>query len=92
NKRKDKGKPLRAAVIESCAARMRPVLITTITTALGLLPMAIGIPHKSITWAPMATTFVAGLSSATILALLIIPVEYEFVESTLELMRQKFKR
>ncbi len=92
NKRKDKGKPLRAAVIESCAARMRPVLITTITTALGLLPMAIGIPHKSITWAPMATTFVAGLSSATILALLIIPVEYEFVESTLELIRQKFKR
>lgn len=74
------GKPLRQSIIESCAARMRPVLITTVTTMLGLLPMAIGIPKKSIAWAPMATAFVAGLSSATILALLIVPVEYEFFE------------
>ena len=72
--------PRRKAIIEACAARMRPVLITTITTFLGLLPMAIGIPNKSIAWAPMATAFVAGLSSATILALLIIPVEYELFE------------
>lgn len=80
NKRKDDGKPVRDAVIEACAARMRPVLITTVTTMLGLLPMAIGIPRKSISWAPMATAFVAGLTSATILALLLIPVEYEFFE------------
>jgi multidrug efflux pump subunit AcrB len=80
NVRRRKGKALRDAVIEACAARMRPVLITTVTTILGLLPMAIGFPRKSISWAPMATAFVAGLSSATILALLIIPVEYELFE------------
>jgi HAE1 family hydrophobic/amphiphilic exporter-1 len=80
NVRTRRGKPLREAVIEACAARMRPVLITTLTTILGLLPMAIGLPRKSISWAPMATAFVAGLASATILTLLIIPVEYELFE------------
>jgi HAE1 family hydrophobic/amphiphilic exporter-1 len=80
NKRLRGGKPLRKAIIESCAARMRPVLITTITTTLGLLPMAIGIPTKSISWAPMATAFVSGLISATVLTLLITPANYEAFE------------
>ena len=80
NTRLREGKPLRQAIVEACAARMRPVLITTVTTMLGLLPMAIGIPSRSISWAPMATAFVAGLSSATILTLLITPANYEFFE------------
>jgi HAE1 family hydrophobic/amphiphilic exporter-1 len=71
---------MREALIDACSLRMRPVLITTVTTILGLLPMAIGIPRKSIAWSPMATAFVTGLSSATILTLLIVPVEYELVE------------
>jgi HAE1 family hydrophobic/amphiphilic exporter-1 len=79
NKRLRAGKDLRTAVMESCAARMRPVLITTVTTILGLLPMAVGIPSKSISWAPMANAFVTGLSSATILALLITPANYELL-------------
>lgn len=80
NKRYRAGQDLRQAVLESCAARMRPVLITTVTTILGLLPMAIGIPSRSITWAPMATAFVTGLSSATLLALLITPINFELLE------------
>jgi len=87
-----KGKTLRESIIEACAARMRPVLITTITTLLGLLPMAVGIPKKSIAWAPMATAFVAGLCSATILVLLIIPVEYEFFEKSKETVVRLFGR
>ncbi len=79
NKRVRMGKEVREAIIESCAARIRPVLITTVTTILGLLPMAIGIPSKSISWAPMASTFVTGLSSATILALLITPANFELL-------------
>jgi len=92
NVRVRKGRPLREAVIEAAAARMRPVLITTVTTMLGLLPMAIGIPTKSISWAPMATAFVAGLSSATMLALLFIPLEYEFVENTKAYLKRKVHR
>ncbi len=89
NVRLRKGNDVRKAVIEACAARMRPVIITTITTMLGLLPMAIGIPRKSISWAPMATAFVAGLSSATLLTLLIIPVEYEVFEKIRKAFRRK---
>ncbi len=87
NVRRRMGRSLRDAVIEACAARMRPVLITTVTTILGLLPMAIGFPYKSISWAPMATAFVSGLASATILTLLIVPVEYELFEQKKASMR-----
>ena len=80
NKQRQQGHPLRDAVVNGCRARMRPVLITTATTMMGMLPMAIGIPQKSTTWAPMATAFATGLVSATLLALLIIPVEYEMME------------
>jgi multidrug efflux pump subunit AcrB len=92
NKRYRNGRSLRDAVIEASAARMRPVLITTVTTILGLLPMAIGIPDKSISWAPMATAFVSGLASATILALLMIPVEYEAFERIRERVRARRER
>jgi HAE1 family hydrophobic/amphiphilic exporter-1 len=77
NARARQNKGLREAILEACAARMRPVIITTITTMLGLLPMAFGIPNRSISWAPMATAFVAGLTSATFLTLLITPANYE---------------
>ena len=89
NVRLREGKELRQAVIEACGARMRPVLITTVTTTLGLLPMAIGIPNRSISWAPMATAFVAGLSSATVLTLLITPANYEMFEQFKIWLRQK---
>jgi HAE1 family hydrophobic/amphiphilic exporter-1 len=92
NVRLRQGKPLRQAVIEACAARMRPVLITTITTTLGLLPMAIGIPNKSISWAPMATAFVSGLISATVLTLLITPANYEAFEQLKGFLKRVFHR
>ncbi len=52
--------------------------------------MAVGIPSKSITWAPMATAFATGLVSATLLALLIIPVEYEMTEKMKLWVKSKF--
>ena len=91
NVRRRWGKPLRQAIIESCAARMRPVLITTVTTTLGLLPMAIGIPNKSITWSPMAIAFVSGLISATILTLLITPANYEAFEQLKAFLKRIFR-
>jgi HAE1 family hydrophobic/amphiphilic exporter-1 len=71
---------------------MRPVIITTVTTMLGLLPMAIGIPNRSIEWAPMATAFVAGLSSATFLTLLITPANYEFYEQLKINVKSRYRK
>lgn len=89
NKRVRRGKALRQAILEACAARMRPVLITTVTTIIGLMPMAIGIPSKSISWSPMAIAFVTGLSSATILALLLTPANYELLGQIRSRLRRK---
>ncbi|MCK4910453.1 MAG: efflux RND transporter permease subunit, partial [Thermodesulfovibrionales bacterium] len=92
NARRREGMPMREAVLDACSARMRPVLITTVTTMLALMPMAIGIPRKSMTWAPMATAFVTGLSSATLLTLLIVPVEYELSEGIRLRIRKLLRR
>ena len=55
---------------------MRPIIMTTVTTIAGLLPMAIGIPDFSITWSPFATCFIAGLVVSTTMTLLVVPVLY----------------
>lgn len=91
NVRRRMGRTERQAVIEACSIRMRPVIITTVTTILGMLPMAIGIPRKSIAWSPMAMAFVSGLASATLLALLMVPVEYELSEALRRRMRRLFR-
>jgi HAE1 family hydrophobic/amphiphilic exporter-1 len=80
NVRRREGMGLREAVMSACSQRMRPVLITTVTTVLGLLPMAVGFPNKSLEWSSMAMAFSSGLASATLLTLLIIPAEYELLE------------
>ncbi|MFQ6093183.1 MAG: efflux RND transporter permease subunit [bacterium] len=60
--------------------RMRPVILTSITTICGLLPMAIGLGGKSADWAPLANTIVWGLAFATILTLFFIPSFYAIVD------------
>jgi HAE1 family hydrophobic/amphiphilic exporter-1 len=51
--------------------------------------MAVGFPSRSITWAPMATPFVAGLSSATLLTLLVTPANYELFENAKAWLRRR---
>ena len=64
------------AIVNAGRTRLRPILLTSITTVSGLLPMALGIGGKSATWMPMASTIVWGLSVATLLTLFVIPVFY----------------
>ncbi|MBF0198660.1 MAG: efflux RND transporter permease subunit, partial [Planctomycetes bacterium] len=80
NKRRNEGMSLREALLTGSHQRLRPILMTTITTIAGLLPMAIGMPDFSITWSPFATAFVAGLIMSTSMTLTIIPVLYELVD------------
>jgi multidrug efflux pump subunit AcrB len=76
NQLRGEGVALTKAVLEAGASRLRPVLMTTLTTILGLLPMAIGGGDGSEIRAPMAITVIFGLALATMLTLLFIPVLY----------------
>ena len=68
------------AIINGGRTRLRPILLTSITTVSGLLPMALGIGGKSAMWMPMASTIVWGLSVATVLTLFVIPVFYAIID------------
>jgi HAE1 family hydrophobic/amphiphilic exporter-1 len=68
------------AIMEAGRARLRPILMTTLTTALGLLPMAIGFGEGSEVRAPMAITVIGGLLVSTLLTLIVIPVVYSLLD------------
>ncbi len=68
------------AIVEGGKARLRPILITTTTTVLGLLPMALGLGDGAEIRTPMAITVIAGLISATVLTLVVIPSLYAIME------------
>jgi len=59
---------------------LRPILMTTLTTALGLLPMAIGFGEGAEVRAPMAITVIGGLLVSTVLTLVVIPVVYSLLD------------
>ncbi|WP_394131082.1 efflux RND transporter permease subunit [Shewanella maritima] len=64
------------AISQAAQSRLRPILMTTMTTTLGLLPMAIGVGDGSEVRAPMAITVIFGLAFSTMLTLLVIPALY----------------
>jgi HAE1 family hydrophobic/amphiphilic exporter-1 len=66
----------RDALIEAGRRRLRPILMTTLTTILGLLPLALGIGEGSDAQAPLARAVVGGLSTSTLITLVLIPVVY----------------
>lgn len=76
NLMRDRGMELSKAVIVSGRSRLRPVLMTTITTMLGMLPLAIGIGEGSEMWRPMGISIIGGLTFSTIITLVLIPVVY----------------
>ncbi|MCU7890705.1 MAG: efflux RND transporter permease subunit [Candidatus Thiodiazotropha sp. (ex Ustalcina ferruginea)] len=92
NKRYRKGMSRRDAIITGVHIRLRPILLTTLTTTLGLLPMAIGFPSYSLIWGTMASTFVTGLATATALTLFIIPVLWDLLQGMQERLDKRRSR
>lgn len=68
------------AIMEAGTARLRPILMTSLTTTLGLLPMAMGFGEGSEVRAPMAITVIGGLLVSTMLTLVVIPVVYSLLD------------
>ncbi|MFH1069565.1 MAG: efflux RND transporter permease subunit, partial [Candidatus Glassbacteria bacterium] len=78
--RRNVGLARRAAIVQAGSVRLRPILMTTITTVLGLLPMALGLGEGAEIRTPMAVTVIAGLTSSTLLTLIVIPVVYDLMD------------
>ena len=68
------------AIVSAGTVRLRPILMTTATTVLGLLPMALGIGDGAEIRTPMAVAVISGLLVSTALTLLVIPATYSLVE------------
>ncbi len=73
---RERGMGIRTAVILGGKSRLRPVVMTTLTTILGMVPMAVGSGQGSEMWRPMGTAVIGGLTFSTILTLLFVPVLY----------------
>ena len=78
--RREHGYSVHDAVIAGGQRRLRPVLMTTATTVLGLLPMALGIGEGSELQQPMARVVIGGLTTSTLITLVLIPVVYAILE------------
>jgi HAE1 family hydrophobic/amphiphilic exporter-1 len=74
------GMPRERALVEAGVVRLRPILMTTLTTVLGLLPMALGLGDGAELRAPLAVTVIGGLTLATALTLIVIPVVYTLLD------------
>ena len=85
----ERGSSISDAVIMGGKSRLRPVLMTSLTTVLGMLPMALGLGEGSEIWQPMGIAVVGGLLMSTIITLFIVPSLYAMLEGSLERRAQR---
>ena len=86
------GKERLEAVTTAGPIRLRPILMTTLTTILGLVPLALGIGEGSELQAPMAIVVIGGLTLSTILTLVFVPVLYTVFDDISNSLKSKFKK
>jgi HAE1 family hydrophobic/amphiphilic exporter-1 len=80
NQLKRKGIEIKEAILQACTVRLRPVLITALTTIMGMVPMAVSTSAGSEMRAPMAITVIGGLIATTFLTLFVIPIVYSLFD------------
>jgi HAE1 family hydrophobic/amphiphilic exporter-1 len=78
--RRRDGLPLREAVEQAGRTRLRPIVMTTLTTILGLVPMSLGIGEGSELQAPLARVVIGGLAASTLITLVVVPTVYTLFE------------
>src|SRR5450759_690036 len=81
NQLRENGMPKKEAIILAGTQRIRPILMTSLTTILALLPLTIGIGESASLRAPMALAVIGGLVSSTLLTLVVIPCVYWVFDS-----------
>lgn len=89
NQNKENGMPLRAAILDAAERRLRPIMMTTMTTILGLLPLTLGFGESAALRAPIAIAVIGGMVTSTLLTLIIIPCYYEGIENIVSRISRK---
>ncbi len=84
NQRRKDGKGIDEALSEACPIRMRPVLMTSMTVILALLPAALGLGAGAETNGPLAVAVIGGMITSTLLTLVVVPAVYSLVEGGIE--------
>lgn len=82
NLMRERGVRLYDAIAQACRSRLRPVLMTSLTTILGMVPMALSVGEGSETWRPMGIAVIGGMIFSTIITLLIVPVVYASMDKS----------
>ncbi|MEM7016610.1 MAG: efflux RND transporter permease subunit, partial [Pseudomonadota bacterium] len=92
NQLREQGQDVKTALRNACPIRMRPVLMTSLTVILALLPAAVGVGAGAEINAPMAVAVISGLTSSTLLTLVVVPVVYSLVEGGIIRLRKRRER
>ena len=90
--RRDHGQTVRAAAVEAARLRLRPILMTTLTTILGLLPLALGWGAGASMQAALARVVIGGLMASTLITLVLIPALYISATATAETASEAARR
>jgi HAE1 family hydrophobic/amphiphilic exporter-1 len=89
NQLRSDGKDIDTALMEACPVRLRPVLMTSLTIILAMLPAALGFGTGFEANGPLAVTIISGMISSTVLTLLVVPALYSLSEHGLARIRQR---
>ena len=77
------------AILKGGSIRLRPIILTSLTTIFGLIPMSLGLGGKSPIWTPMANTIIFGLAFATLMTLFVMPSLYAITTDFSNVFRRK---
>lgn len=80
NQQRERGLDIQSAVLEACSLRLRPILMTTLSTILGMLPIALGIGEGAELRQSMGVVLIGGLTTSTLLTLVVVPLIYLLFE------------
>ena len=87
NQARERGLPLQDAILEACSLRLRPIFMTTLSTMLGMTPIALGIGSGAELRQSMGVVLIGGLTTSTLLTLVVVPLIYLLTEQYLEKRR-----
>jgi len=79
--RREKGLSIREAILDGSRSRLQPILMTTLTTMLGVLPMALGRGNGAELYAPLGQVILGGMLTSTFITLFFVPTLYEYLET-----------